>query len=283
MLPTQRNPWLALPLTTVCVLALAGSALFALSPAPDETRTAVDAAFFRLGRLSSYRKHEVFLQPMEWLSAAGPITTEHSRDRVKQTLTADLPRFGRVRVETVRVSSRAAALVVAPGVIAEISRVRATGDTGEIRELLHELAALAAALDMGSLTPTYRPNLPGGVALVHSSEDAREILDHVSAQFGIWHRHDAQVEMCDDDEGFAGPIVFEGRRPGKNGDVLKYVRRPMLDSSDAGYSENAIYLDVASGLPIAEEVCDRLGRVLTRVEYTDFGRPITIDLPACLK
>jgi hypothetical protein len=65
--------------------------------------------------------------------------------------------------------------------------------------------------------------------------------------------------------------------------VFKYVRLPALAVGDAGYFEKVITIDVGSGLPVAEELCDRLGRTLTRVEYSDFGRPLVIDLPACLK
>jgi hypothetical protein len=274
----------SLPLGLGALLAtiLAATAIYAVTPASERPRTTLELAYARLQATSHYRIRETILRPQDGIGGVGVITTDFAAARRRQVVDVDAPGLGVVRIESVRDGDRAAVRADVPALCS--LAVGAPGlPSAETRQLFRQLIAVALSAQVETPASAGLLALGREGAAVRTPAEMRAAMDETRAWLGAWHRNDGLEMRSPDTAGFTPDARFVGvgQHP-RYGRVLHYRQQPIPGQGRDQRAARMIFVSEDSGLPVAEEVVDAGGRVMSRVEYLDVGAPVAIDVPACL-
>jgi hypothetical protein len=262
----------------------------------------VEAALARL-KGASYRKRDQVFGMMAASGMSPPMVTEVSGDRSRLVVEMKLPNLGSMRTEQITVGSRTAVRTSAPALQARLEEVKRHLTVSSARNVLQQIASIAMAVQTGGLsTVQLLMEVAQSAATIKSTAEARAALNRASAVFETWQlmKNDADAGSSDfsadtDDMppgmpgNFAPPPGAGGfaamkaeKKISPDGKTAIYTRRPTMDIPGAANFHGVVYVDLATGLPTAEENFIN-GERLMRTDYLDVGLPIHIEVPDCLK
>lgn len=234
---------------------------------------------------SSYRKREI-MSGAAALGAATPVVTEHVADRSRMVVKTEVPSYGRIYQERVTVGSRAAVRTVAPGVASTLGQTKRRLTANSAMALLHHATSAGAALSGGgSSRAGLIGSVVGAAAVVSSTAQAQHTLDNASDAYSTWQLVPEEEERTADEirpearleAALAAGTVQVEKSVARNKKTITYTSR-----SDDGGVVTVVTVNAKSGLPASEEIFLNQQR-MARVEYFDYGAPITIEVPECLQ
>ncbi|HEU5078853.1 MAG TPA: hypothetical protein VFT72_06550 [Opitutaceae bacterium] len=268
-----------------------------VTPTPKQDPSAeVDAAIAKLDG-ATYRKRDQMFGMAAVGSAGMAMVTEVSGNRSRLVMEMDLPQMGKMTQEQVKIGDRTAIRVSAPGLVAKIDAAKRDLTMSSAKNLFRQITQIAMAMQTGGLsTAQLVMQAVQAAATAKSTAEAHAALNRVSKAFNSWtvmkpdSEADAETAEAMAAAGYPAPMAGASassmmkveKKLSTDGKTAQFTRRPTMAMPAGSDFYSIVYVDTATGLPTAEENFIN-GQRLMRTDYMDFGAPITIDIPDCLK
>jgi hypothetical protein len=256
----------------------------------------VDAALAKLVG-ATYRKREQTFGMAAMGGNSLAMVTEVSGDQSHLVVEMEFPKIGRMRQEQIKVGDRTAVRASAPALVAKIKAMKHDLTMSSVKNILGQITQIAMALQTGGLS-TAQLIMQGvqAAANARSTAEAQAALTRVIDSFDTWTviKPDAELDAEDAaamaEAGYSMPpagaspssMMKVEKKLSADGKTAQFTRRPAMAMPAGSDFHSIVYVDTSTGRPTAEENFIN-GQRLMRTEYFDFGAPIAIEIPDCLK
>lgn len=282
-------------------IALALSYLPRSAFAAEDVATEVDAALAKLDG-ASYRKRDEMSGMMARGSGLGmKMVTEVAGDRSRLLVEMQLPQFGKMTTEQIKIGNRTAVRTSAPGMTAKLEAAKRDMTLQSAKNLMRQVVQVAMAIQTGGLSTAQMIMEAANAALTaKTTAEARKMLDRVLSSFDSWkemkpesEEDEAETRAAMAEAGYTPPpagtpsgmgsdFMDVTKKLSADGKTAQYTRRPKMKMPAGADFYSIVYVDTSNGVPTAEENFVNGQRVM-RTEYFDFGAKIVIETPDCLK